>query len=155
VSGKYIQYELVDDGAIARIVLNRPKYRNAQNRGLLVELGEAFARAEADDSVRVVILSGAGPMFSTGHDLGSPDQVAGMAPGPDQHPTFASMGATRQGAEARMLQEWHFFFENTKRWRNLNDGRPSALSGSTSTPVGGDRLPRASASGEPPLQASA
>ena len=116
---KYIKYELIDDGAIARIVLNRPRYRNAQNRGLLVELDEAFRRAEADDSVRVVILSGAGPMFSTGHDLGSPDQLASRAPGPDQHPTYASMGATRQGAEARMLQEWHFFFESTKRWRNL------------------------------------
>src|SRR5207244_2311842 len=35
------------------------------------------------------------------------------------HPTYQGYGATRKGAEARMLQEWHFFFENTKRWRNL------------------------------------
>ena len=28
-------------------------------------------------------------------------------------------GGTRLGAENRMLQEWHYFFENTLRWRNL------------------------------------
>src|SRR6185437_8577356 len=28
-------------------------------------------------------------------------------------------GGTRLAAENRMLQEWHYFFENTKRWRNL------------------------------------
>jgi enoyl-CoA hydratase len=28
-------------------------------------------------------------------------------------------GATRKGSEALMLQEWHYFFENTRRWRNL------------------------------------
>ena len=38
---------------------------------------------------------------------------------PDQHPTFTINGGTRQGAEALMLQEWHYFFENTRRWRNL------------------------------------
>ncbi len=52
-------------------MLNRPEARNAQNRGLLVELNDAFLRAEADDEVRVVILGGTGPMFSSGHDLGS------------------------------------------------------------------------------------
>ena len=40
-------------------------------------------------------------------------------PGPDQHPTFQINGGTRKGAEMRMLQEWHYFFENTKRWRDL------------------------------------
>ena len=40
-------------------------------------------------------------------------------PGPDQHPSFQINGGTRKGAESRMLQEWHYFFENTKRWRNL------------------------------------
>ena len=69
----YITYETLDEGTIARIMLNRVKSRNAQNRGLLVELNDAFMRAEADDDVRVVILGGNGPMFSSGHDLGSKD----------------------------------------------------------------------------------
>ena len=40
-------------------------------------------------------------------------------PGPNQHPTYKVNGGTRLGTEQRMLQEWHYFYENTKRWRNL------------------------------------
>jgi enoyl-CoA hydratase len=116
---KYLSYEELDDGAIVRIMLNRPSTRNAQNRGLLVELGDAFESAEIDDRVRVVILCGAGQMFSSGHDLGSADDVRERQDGPEQHPTMRSYGGSRHGAEARMLQEWHFFFDNTRRWRNL------------------------------------
>ena len=69
--------------------------------------------------MRVVILGGAGPIFSSGHDLGSKEAIAERPGGPDQHPSFSINGGTRKGAENRMLQEWHYFFENTKRWRNL------------------------------------
>jgi enoyl-CoA hydratase len=116
---RFISYETIDDGTIARIMLNRPESRNAQNRGLLVELDEAFLEAERDDQVRVVILGGAGTMFSSGHDLGSKQSLAERTAGPDLHPTFTLNGGTRLGAEKRMLQEWHYFFENTRRWRNL------------------------------------
>ena len=68
---KFLKIEEHHDGQIVRILLNRPEARNAQNRGMLVELDEAFHAAEADDNVRVVILAGAGPMFSSGHDMGS------------------------------------------------------------------------------------
>ena len=116
---RFITYETLDEGTIARIMLNRPDQRNAQQRGLLVELGEAFLAAEADDKVRVVILGGNGPMFSSGHDLGSKQSMSEYAPGPDQHPSFGENGATREAAEKLMLQEWHHFFQNTLRWRNL------------------------------------
>ena len=91
---RYIRYETLDDGVIARITLDRPRTRNAQNRGLLVELGDAFLRAEADDTVRVVILCGAGPMFSSGHDMGSREAIAERQPGPDQHPSVVVNGAS-------------------------------------------------------------
>jgi enoyl-CoA hydratase len=116
---KYVTYETLDDGTIARIMLNRPEARNAQNRGLLVDLHDAFLFAEADDQVRVVILGGAGPMFSSGHDLGSKASMEEMMPGPNQHFSRGINGGTRKGSEALMLQEWHYFFENTRRWRNL------------------------------------
>jgi len=116
---RYVTYETLDEGTIARIMLNRPDSRNAQQRGLLVELNEAFLQAEADDNVRVVILGGNGPMFSSGHDLGSKVMMSEYMPGPDQHPSFTQNGATREGAEKLLLQEWHYFFENTRRWRNL------------------------------------
>ncbi len=112
---QFLQYETHDDGAIVRILLDRPEARNAQNRGLLVELDEAFLRAEADDTCRVVILGGTGPLFSSGHDMGSKVAMEEY----QTHPTSKINGATRVGAEKRMLQEWHYYFENTRRWRNL------------------------------------
>jgi enoyl-CoA hydratase len=115
---KFISYETTDGGSIARIMLNRPESRNAQNRGLLVELNEAFLAAEADDAVRVVILGGHGPMFSSGHDLGSRDALSEWS-GPQQHVTTTINGGERKGAEKRWLQEWHYFYQNTMRWRNL------------------------------------
>jgi enoyl-CoA hydratase len=116
---RFVTYEELDGGSIVRIMLNRPEARNAQNRGMLVELNDAFLDAEADDRVRVVIFGGFGKMFSAGHDMGSEVSRAEWAPGPNQHPTMSINGGARLGAEKRMLQEWHYFFENTRRWRNL------------------------------------
>ncbi|HMD44796.1 MAG TPA: enoyl-CoA hydratase [Acidimicrobiales bacterium] len=116
---RYVTYEDLEDGKVVRILLNRPETRNAQNRGLLVELDDAFRRAEEDDQVRVVILGGVGPLFSSGHDLGSKEAREERTPGPDQHRTATIDGGTRLGAEQRMLQEWHYYFQNTLRWRNL------------------------------------
>jgi enoyl-CoA hydratase len=116
---RFISYEELDDASIVRIMLNRPERRNAQNRGLLVELGEAMLQAEADDRVRAVILGGVGPAFSSGHDLGSPESREEMTPGPGQHVSRTVHGGAKSGAEGRMLQEWHYFFQNTLRWRNL------------------------------------
>jgi enoyl-CoA hydratase len=118
-SYEFLEVESFDDGQITRILLNRPDTRNAQNRGLLVELDDAFRRAEANDSVRVVILGGAGPLFSSGHDMGSARHREEYFPGPGQHPTRQIHGGTRSGTEQRMLQEWHYFFQNTRRWRDL------------------------------------
>jgi enoyl-CoA hydratase len=116
---KFVLYEALDDGQIVRVMLNRPEARNAQNRGMLVELNDAFLRAEADDDVRVVILGGMGPMFSAGHDMGSKVSMEELTPGPRQHPTRTTNGGARTGAESLMLQEWHYYFDNTRRWRNL------------------------------------
>jgi enoyl-CoA hydratase len=75
--------------------------------------------AEADDTVRVVILGGAGTMFSSGHDI-SQAEAAQLWGGPDdRYPSALENGGTRPGSEGRMLQEWHYFFQNTLRWRNL------------------------------------
>ncbi|MFE3055771.1 enoyl-CoA hydratase [Nocardia sp. NPDC059239] len=116
---KYIRYDTIANGTIVRIKLDRPRYRNAQNRGLLVELDDAFGRAERDDTVRVIILSGNGPSFSAGHDLGTGEMRAEREPGPDQHRTFTCNGATGGPVESRYRQEYHYFFDNTRRWRDL------------------------------------
>src|SRR5580658_448173 len=116
---KFLLYESFDEGRIVRILLNRPATRNAQSRGLLVELDEAFAAAEADDEVRVVVLGGVGPIFSSGHDMGSAEALAEYDSGPDGHVTARTNGGSRLAVEKRMLQEWHYFFQNTRRWRDL------------------------------------
>jgi len=116
---EFLEVETFDDGQIVRITMNRPEARNAQNRGLLVELGEAFTAAEADDDVRVIILAGAGQSFSAGHDMGSEIGMREITPGPDAHPTTGIHGGTRHGVEKQALQEWHYYFSNTVAWRNL------------------------------------
>ena len=58
------------DDRIARITLNRPEKRNTLNWPLLADLSAALKRAERDKDIRVIILKGAGPCFSSGHDLG-------------------------------------------------------------------------------------
>jgi enoyl-CoA hydratase len=113
-----VTYESLDDGRIVRIMLNRPEKRNAQNRALLVDLNAAMLHAEADDDVRVVILGGHGKLFSSGHDLGGRSQRADGSPAP-QDMTWTINGGTRKGTEMLMLQEWHYYFQNTLRWRNL------------------------------------
>ena len=57
------------DGRVGRITLNRPEKLNALSQQLLFELNDALHDWEADDSVRVIILRGAGRVFSAGYDL--------------------------------------------------------------------------------------
>ncbi|MFI5266158.1 MAG: enoyl-CoA hydratase/isomerase family protein [Chloroflexota bacterium] len=58
--------------AIATLTLNRPEKRNALDRELYEQLDQAFDRAEADEAVRVVVLRGNGPSFSSGNDMSQP-----------------------------------------------------------------------------------
>ena len=62
-----IRYE-VEDGVLT-VTLNRPAKLNALSGMMLAELLEAFERADADDAVRAVIVTGAGRAFCAGADL--------------------------------------------------------------------------------------
>jgi enoyl-CoA hydratase len=78
---------------VAQIVLNRPKYRNAQGYRMLDEIDAAFDLAGADEAVKVVVVRGAGGVFSTGHDLGTPEGMAyrealGVKPGIQTYDQF-------------------------------------------------------------------
>ena len=64
---QYLKYELRD--GIAWVTINRPEQRNALNRATLLELIDAFRRVDADEGVRVAILTGAGKVFVGGADL--------------------------------------------------------------------------------------
>ena len=64
-----IRYD-VEDG-VCTVTLNRPDRLNAVTTTMLGELGEAWDRADADDAVRAVIVTGAGRAFCAGADLGA------------------------------------------------------------------------------------
>jgi E-phenylitaconyl-CoA hydratase len=57
------------EDAVARVTLDRPDKRNAINDDMRAELTAAFAAFEADSSVQVVVLTGAGSAFCAGGDL--------------------------------------------------------------------------------------
>jgi enoyl-CoA hydratase len=103
---RHVIYE--KKGAIARVKMNRPRYRNAQSRVLLEEMDRAFREAVADDAVRVIILSGEGDHFSSGHDLGTPDQKADEI----ERPYADSVMGKYQ-------RQWGQFHDMGMRWRDL------------------------------------
>lgn len=111
-----ILYERPVEG-VARVVMNRPDARNAQNLDMTYELNDAFDRAVADAEVRVIILAGADPHFSSGHDLrDSGDKKLGR-----DFPVVSTWGGFEDaGAEGRYAREQEIYLQNTRRWRNLS-----------------------------------
>jgi enoyl-CoA hydratase/carnithine racemase len=65
------------DGRIATVTLSRPDRRNSLSDAMLAELGAAFAELRDDASARVVIVTGAPPVFSAGADA---PLKSGMSP---------------------------------------------------------------------------
>ena len=65
------QIETAVEDRILTITLNRPERLNAWTATMSRELHEAFDRADADDEVRVVVVTGAGRGFCAGADLAS------------------------------------------------------------------------------------
>ena len=69
---------LARDGAVAIVTLNRPKVLNALNNQTLAELASCLAGLKADDSVRAIILTGAGEKsFVAGADI---NELAALSP---------------------------------------------------------------------------
>ncbi len=64
---EHILYDV--DGPVATITLNRPDALNAFTRTMQSELIDAYGRADEDDTVRAVIVTGAGRAFCAGADL--------------------------------------------------------------------------------------
>jgi methylglutaconyl-CoA hydratase len=56
------------DGPVEHLTLNRPEVRNAFNEGMIAELSAWAAEAAADPMLRVVVIGGAGKVFSAGAD---------------------------------------------------------------------------------------
>ena len=74
-----LRYEQED--ALAIVTLDRPDARNAYSEAMVESLIAAFDRAEADDAVRCIVLTGAGRSFHAGGDLKRMRDASGMFEG--------------------------------------------------------------------------
>jgi len=99
---------IYEPGTVARVILDRPEKRNAQSWKLLDEMEQAFNEAVADQACRVIVLSGAGPSFSGGHDLDSPEQ---LADGRERNEGLDGF------AHGELLKD--IYIDSHLRWRNL------------------------------------
>ena len=104
----YTDLKLEQDDAVLKITVDRPEVLNAQSRIMREELDDAFDKAADDESVKVVIIAGAGSNFSAGHDLGSPQEMADREKRP-YHP----------GTAGEYERSWQQNVANTFRWRDF------------------------------------
>ena len=93
----YANITLERDGAVTRLMLNRPERRNALTHAMMLELEDAFGRVRDDQSCRVLVLRGAGGHFCAGGDL---DAMADMPPRPDNGAADPLVPAYRQFGDA-------------------------------------------------------
>jgi naphthoate synthase len=106
-----IRYELAtgEDAGIAKITINRPEVRNAFRPETVIELMDAFNRAREDESVGVIILTGAGELaFSSGGDQRVRGSRGGYVTGADptqagQHQTAGRFHVTDLHVQIRRL----------------------------------------------------
>ena len=67
------------ENAVGTIRMNRPEVRNAFNETMIAELTRAFQSADADQSLRAVVLAGNGPAFCAGADLNWMKKMSGYS----------------------------------------------------------------------------
>jgi enoyl-CoA hydratase/carnithine racemase len=88
-----LRYEVAD--GVATVTLDRPDARNAFTQVMAAELAAAAGRADADDDVRVVLVTGAGRDFCVGADLSGGRTTFG--PARTERPTAGPLGQTIAG----------------------------------------------------------
>ncbi len=74
------------DNGLATVTLNRPEAKNALSSALMRELAAAFESVQADEAVRVVLLTGAGDAFCAGVDLKEFGKIFEKPPKPGERP---------------------------------------------------------------------
>lgn len=109
------QHIIYEPGKVARVILNRPQYLNAQSFLMREEMDDAFNRAVADNQVGAIVLSGLGDHFSSGHDLGTKEDVAYRI----EHGHYTVGGTQDRDRLTTFASMRQICLENTLRWRNL------------------------------------
>ena len=113
-------------GAVAVITMNRPGFNNAQNSQMTYALDAAFRRAVDDDTVRAIVLAGAGKHFSAGHDIGSPgrDVVRSW-----DRQALVPDHVNKPGAEFLYTREHEVYIGMCRRWRDIPKPTIAAVQG--------------------------
>jgi enoyl-CoA hydratase/carnithine racemase len=70
IASEFRTIALFEEAPAARITLNRPEKRNALSLELMEEMVAALETLATREDVRAIVIDGAGPAFSAGHDLG-------------------------------------------------------------------------------------
>jgi len=110
-----IRYEV--EGHVAFLTMNRPEVANAQSSTMIDEIDRALDLADADDTVRVVVLGGAGKHFSAGHDLKD------ILSGADE------WARLRDTPEGKYRHEQVMYWERCLRLRNFRKPTIAAVRG--------------------------
>jgi methylglutaconyl-CoA hydratase len=77
--GDYEHLRRTDEAPVATVTLRRPEARNALDAALIGEITRCFEELADDESVRVVVLTGEGPSFCAGADVGYMRDTAGFS----------------------------------------------------------------------------
>jgi len=105
----------VADG-IATVTMNRPDFNNAQNSQMTYALDAAFRQAVDDDSVKVIVLRGAGKHFSAGHDIGTPGRDINK---PFDRQSLYWDHTNKPGAEQLFAREQEVYLGMCRRWHDI------------------------------------
>ena len=122
-----IRYDVISPGdeGIARVTLDRPASRNAQNKRMTYEMNAAFDDASRRSDVKVIVLDATGPHFSSGHDMRDTESFREF----DIVQPVGGFG--REGQEGQMAFEEELYFGMCWRWRNLPKPLIAAAQGKT------------------------
>ncbi len=97
---------------VAKIMQNRPQARTAQNNRLTYDLDACFGLAARDEDIKVVLLGGEGPHFSSGHDLKSWGKMT--------DPLVTTWSPSKEGGvHSRYSFEQEVFLGMCRRWRDF------------------------------------
>jgi enoyl-CoA hydratase len=110
-----VLYEV--DGHIATVTFNRPEARNAVNPEVIVRLADTWDAIDADDNVRVAILTGTGGHFCAGADL---DKLVGK---------LMRGGEPADEFEARIQQDYSIIYKGFLRNHRLAKPLVAAIEG--------------------------
>ena len=109
-----VLYQAVD--GVATLTMNRPTFNNAQNSQMTYALDAGFRRAVDDDSVKVIVLRGAGKHFSAGHDIGTPGRDVNKA---FDRETLWWDHTNKPGAEQLFVREQEVYLGMCRRWHDI------------------------------------